>query len=153
MKRRYFWFPLAVGILIPSMVIFFLQVFFARISPLKAIIDILQMQFGKGDNLFLLMVFSFIPFGLLMIETFVLEAKVHAIRLACIFWGGFIAVLAISLYIHISVRYPQYSAADTSSTDSLAFLLLPVLGPIMLVIGSLIGWGVSFLFKFNERRK
>jgi len=150
MKRRYFYLPLAAGILIPSLVIFFLQVLFAGISPFKAIIDILKMQFGKGDNLFLLMVFSFIPFGLLMILTYMLEVKVHAIRLACIFWGGFIAVLSITLYIHIIVRYPQYSHADTSSTDALAFLLLPILGPILLVIGSLIGWGVSYLFKFKE---
>jgi hypothetical protein len=152
MKRRYLYLPLAAGILTPSLVIFVLQVFIAKISPFKSILDILQRQFSKGDILFLLMVMSFIPFGLLMILTYSLEFRIKKMRLAFIFWGGFIPVLLFTVFIHISVWYPIYAPhTDSSSTGSLAFLLLPVMGPILLAIGSLIGWGVSYFPMFKKK--
>ena len=147
MKRRYIYFPLAVGILIPSLVIFILEVFIAKISPFKSVLDILHRQFAEGQNLFLIMVLSFIPFGALILLTWVLEAKVDSSRLACIFWGGFIAVLGLTLVGHVSVWYPLYAGKHMSSTDVVAFIFIPIYCLFMLIVGSLIGWIVSFLPK------
>lgn len=150
MKRRYLYLPLAAGILTPSLIILFLQVLIAKMSPIKAVLDILHKQFAEGHNLFILMLWSFIPFGALILLTYVLEIKVQSKRLACIFWGGFIAVLGFTLYGHISVWYPLYANKDSSSTAAIAFLFIPIFCLFLLVVGSLIGWIVSFLPKLRK---
>ncbi len=150
MKRRYLYLPLAAGILTPSLVIFILQVLIAKTSPLKSVLDILHKQFAEGHNLFLLMVWSFIPFGALILLTYVLSRKIESKRLACIFWGGFIAVLGFTLWGHISVWYPLYSHKDASSTAVIAFVFIPIFCLFLLAAGSLIGWIVSFLPKFRK---
>jgi uncharacterized protein (TIGR02145 family) len=152
MNKRYIYFPLAAGILIPSLVIFILEVFIAKMSPFKSVLDILHRQFADGQNLFMVMVFSFIPFGALLLLTLVLKAKVDSSRLACIFWGGFIPVLGLTLVGHISVWYPLYAGNDTSSTAVLAFVFFPIYCLFLLVIGSLIGWGISY-FPFKRKNR
>jgi hypothetical protein len=150
MKRQYFYLPLVAGILTPSLVIFILEVFIAKMSPLKSILDILQRQFAEGQNLFMLMVISFIPFGALILLTWVLNVKVESKRLACIFWGGFIAVFGLTLAGHISVWYPLYAGKHMSSTAVVALVFIPIYCLFMLIVGSLIGWIVSFLPKFRN---
>jgi hypothetical protein len=145
MKKRYLYLPLAAGILIPSLVIFFLQVFVAGISPIQSISDILHKQFASGHNLFLLMVWSFIPFGALIILAYVLNMKLNSLRLAGIFWGAFIAVTGYTLYGHISVWYPLYAHKGSSSTDVLSFLLIPFICLVLMAFGAMIGWGISYL--------
>jgi hypothetical protein len=145
MKKRYLYFPLSAGILIPSLVIFFLQIFVAGIAPIRSISDILHKQFASGHNLFLLMVWSFVPFGALILLTYVMSRKLKSFRLAAIFWGAFIAVTGYTLYGHISVWYPLYAHKGSSSTDVLAFLVIPIICLVLLVIGAMIGWGISYL--------
>ena len=145
MKKQYLYLPLLTGILTPSAVIFFLQVLFAKMSPFKSVLDILRRQFASGHNLFLLMIWSFIPFGALILLTYVMGRKADSRRLAFIFWGGFIAVFAFALFGHISVWYPLYAHKGASSTDVLAYLIIPVLGLFVLPVGSFVGWIVSLL--------
>jgi len=61
-EPRYLYLPLAAGIFTPSLIILFLQVLIAKMSPIKAVLDILHKQFAEGHNLFILMLWSFIPY-------------------------------------------------------------------------------------------
>lgn len=56
--------PLLIGLVTPSLVMFFLAVFVGHVSPHSAAIDILQRQFAKGHNLFLIALFGLIPLTL-----------------------------------------------------------------------------------------
>lgn len=152
MERRHFYLPLVTGILTPSLVIFMLEVFVAGISPLKAAVDILHRQFAEGHNLFLVMFLSIIPFVALVLLVWVLSFKVKGTRLDCIFWGGFIAIFGLTLFGHFSVWYPLYAPGKhMSSTAVIAFMFILIYCLFILVIGSLIGWGVSFLPKFRNQ--
>jgi hypothetical protein len=53
-RQRLIWVaaPLAIGLIVPSLVIFYLEVFVGLISPPAAAADILQRQFSEDDNLF-----------------------------------------------------------------------------------------------------
>jgi hypothetical protein len=163
MKRLHIYLPLVAGILTPSLVIFVLKVFVGRrfvgrVSPLTAAIDILHRQFAAGQNLFLLMLFAMIPFVALVLVIKIISSKLNGVRLECIFWGGFIAVWGLTVYGHFSVWYPLYAPGRRmSSTAVIAFLFIPIYClfflAIGLVIGYLIGWGVSFLPAFQEGKK
>jgi len=96
------------------------------------------------------MVFSFIPFGVLMLITYTLEVKVNEKRLDCIFWGGFVSIFGPTLESHISMWYPLYSGGHFSSTSGLVFCILPVLCIGLMGIGMVIGWGISFLPIFKS---
>jgi hypothetical protein len=151
LERRHLYIPLMAGILTPSVVIFILQVFVAKISPFKSVLDILNRQFAEGHNLFLLMLISFIPFAANIFVTWLASKKMSAARLDCIFWGGFIPVLGFTLVSHFSVWYPLYAPGQhMSSTAVVAFVFLPIAGLEYLVIGSLIGWVISLLPKFRK---
>jgi hypothetical protein len=68
-KHKLFWClsPLAIGLLVPSLVILCLEVFVGHISLFTAATDILRRQFAKGHNLFLLALFGLIPFAVLSV--------------------------------------------------------------------------------------
>jgi hypothetical protein len=119
-------------------------------SPFKSVLDILHKQFAEGHNLFILMIWSFIPFGAIILLTYVLDRKVQSKRLACIFWGGFIAVTGFTLFGHISVWYPLYAHTGVSSTDVVVFVFIPIYCLFVLVIGALLGWLVSTLPMFRS---
>ncbi len=61
-KRKYLLISLILGLILPSLVIFILEVFWGHINPFAAIVDIIKRQFGGGHNLFLIMLFGLIPF-------------------------------------------------------------------------------------------
>ena len=143
MKRRYLYLPVVAGILTPSLVIFFIQVFIAKISPVKSVLNI-------ADDLFLLVVWSFIPFGALILQTYVLEMKIESKRLSCIFWGGFIPIFGFTLYGHISTWYPIYVHHGNSAQVGLSVAFIPIFCLFLFVIGSLIGWMISFLPRFRN---
>jgi hypothetical protein len=152
MKKHHLFVPLVTGILLPSMIIFVLEVFVGRISPFKSAMDILRRQFAAGHNLFLLMVLAFIPFAALIVLTWVLSFKVRGARLNCIFWGGFVAVFGLTLLGHVSVWYPLYAPGlHTSSTAVIAFLFIPFYCLVALAIGSFAGWVVSLMPRFKQQ--
>ena len=130
------------------MVIFILEIFVARMSPFKSVLDILHRQFAEGHNLFVIMLLSLVPFVALILVTWLISLKTTGARLDCIFWGGFIGVLGLTLIGHFGVWYPLYSGKHMSSTAVIAFMFIPLYGLFTLVIGAFIGWGISFHPKF-----
>jgi F0F1-type ATP synthase assembly protein I len=75
----------------------------------------------------------------------VLSIFVPGRRLACISVCGLIGILALMIPFHYAVWYPLYAHEHVSSTQSLAFIVIPFLCLITLVIGGLVGWAVSFI--------
>jgi hypothetical protein len=53
--KRYIYLPVIFGVLTPSLVIFILEVFVGHVSSVRSAVSILERQFVKGENLFLIM--------------------------------------------------------------------------------------------------
>lgn len=151
-RQRLIWVvtPLVIGLLVPSLVIFFLAVFIGHISPSAAAVDILRRQFSEGDNLFLLAAVGLIPFAALSATCAVAASGLTPTRLACLGIGGLIGILVLMIPGHISVWYPLYGPGRMSSTAVLAFLFIPFYCLVTLVIGLLGGWLVSLLPIFRH---
>lgn len=88
LATKSFWIclPLATGLVTPSAIIFCLEVFVGRVSPIAAIQDIGLRQFAEGHNLFLLAVVGLIPFALLSVILLVIGRHLSASRLAYCHW-------------------------------------------------------------------
>jgi hypothetical protein len=146
-RQQLFWIlmPLAIGMLAPSAIILGVEVFVGGVSPIAAITDVLKRQFGGGHNLFLLAPFGLIPFATLSVACFVASCRLSPARLACLSVGGLLGILCVMVPAHVSVWYPLYGGGHMSSTAVLAFLFIPFQCLVPLLIGLMVGWGVSLL--------
>lgn len=154
MKRtsRAFWIiaPLAIGLLTPSLIIFFLEVFVAHMSPFASAIGILRRQFAEGENLFLIAVIGLIPFVALAVVCFVASRRVFGARLVSIGFGGLLGILSLMIPGHISIWYPLYGGGPASSTAVVGFLFIPIFCLVTLGVGLALGWIVSMLPSFRN---
>ena len=140
--RRYIYISLVAGILTPILVMVVLV-------P-KAVPTMIH-QLARGNTRDILMVLvmqvilPLIPFVALIAAT----SGVRARRQGCAFWGGFIGVWGFTVWGHVSAWYPLWVGKRGSSTAAIAFLFIPFYALVPLVVGLLIGWGVSFLPSWN----
>ena len=139
---------LFIGFLTPSAIIFSVEVFVANISPIASAAGILRRQFSEGDSLFLLAVFSLIPFFVLSLACFALSLRLHGSRFACVAIGGLLGILGLMVPAHVSVWYPL-AVDHGSSTSIVAFILIPFLCIASLAAGLFVGWLVSLLPAFR----
>ena len=142
--------PLVVGLVVPSAIIFCLEVFVGHISPVIATIDILQRQFKEGDNLFLTALFGLIPFGALSVACVVASRRLSPVRLSCFGAGGLLGILCLMIPAHVGVWYPLYGGGHMSSTAMIAFFFIPFYCIVTLCIGLFVGWLVSLLPVFRH---
>ncbi len=91
-RQRVIWIavPLAVGLVVPSLVVFCLQVFVGHIPASAAAVDILRSQFAEGENAFLGAIFGLIPFVALSVICGRRARGFAAPRLACLPWHRWI---------------------------------------------------------------
>jgi hypothetical protein len=146
-RAKLFWIglPIAVGLVTPSAVIFYLEVFVGHVSPVAAIQDIGWRQFAEGHNLFLLAVFSLIPFVLLSVISLLVGPHLPASRQGWITLGGLIGILAFMVPSHVAVWYPLYGGGHMSSTAVIAFIFIPFYCVVTLIVGLFVGWAASLL--------
>ncbi|MGV3756548.1 MAG: hypothetical protein ACO1QS_14295, partial [Verrucomicrobiota bacterium] len=78
---------LTIGFIIPSLIIFCLEIFVGRNAPLTSLAAILLRQFAEGHNLFLIAVFGLIPFAALTAVCFIASRWLSPSRLACVALG------------------------------------------------------------------
>jgi len=151
-RQRLIWVaaPLAIGLVVPSLVILCLEVFVGGVPPSAAAADILERQFSEGDNLFLIAAFGLIPFVALSIVCAVAAGRLAPSRLACLGIGGLVGILALMIPGHVAVWYPLYGPGHMSSTAVIAFLLIPFYCLGSLAIGLIVGWLVSLLPPFRH---
>ncbi len=149
---RAFWViaPLIIGLLTPSMIVFYLEVFVAHMSPAASTMGILQRQFSDGDNLFLIAVIGLIPFSTLSVVCFVASRRVSGARLVCIGFGGLLGILSLMIPWHINIWYPLYGGGRVSSTAVLGFIVTPIFCLGTLAVGLAFGWAVSMLPAFRN---
>lgn len=154
-KQAFYWSLtfLAVGLITPSLVIFCLEVFVGHIDPLASLTDILRRQFAEGDNLFWIALFGLIPFVVLSMVCFGVARRLEASRLACVAVGGLLGIISLMVWGHVVVWYPVYGGGHMSSTAAIAFIYIPFYCLGTLVIGLLVGWGLSFLPFFRHAHK
>jgi hypothetical protein len=155
-QQKLFWvlIPLAIGMLAPSAILLGVEVFVGGVGPFVAIADVLRRQFGEGHNLFLLALFGLIPFAVLSAGCFVASYRLSPWRLACLGVGGLIGILYLMIPAHVSVWYPLYGGGRMSSTAVIAFLFIPFQCLVPLLVGLIVGWGVSLLpLSGNVRNK
>lgn len=149
-KRKYLLISLIPGIILPSLVIFILEVFWGHINPFAAFVDILKRQFGGGHNLFLIMMFSLIPYAVLISIVNSFYKRLSGKRLDCVFYGGLAGILIFTFWGHFSVWYPLYSGGDTSSTAVIGFFFFPFYALFAMGIGILVGWLISLMPLFKN---
>jgi hypothetical protein len=146
-QQKRFWvlMPLVVGMVAPSTILLGVEVFVGGVGPFVAIADILKRQFGGGHNLFLLALVGLIPFAILSAGCFVASYRLSPVRVACLSVGGLVGILSLMVPAHISVWYPLYGGGHMSSTAVIAFLFIPFQCLVPLLVGLVVGWGVSLL--------
>jgi hypothetical protein len=150
LRKRHIYLPVLFGVLTLSLVIFILEVFVGHISPVRSAVRILERQFAKGENLFLIMVFGFIPFALLIGLTALLSRTIKGKVLDCFFIGGLVGILVLMIFGHVAVWYPLYGGDHMSSTAVIAFFFIPFYCIATMGIGLLIGWAISHLPFFRN---
>ena len=141
---------LAIGMITPSSIIFYLEVFVAHIDPLTSIADVLRRQFAEGHNLFLIALVGLIPFVALSLVCFAASRHMKSAQLACIAVGGLLGILGLMVPGHIAVWYPLYGPGHMSSTAVVAFFFIPFYCIASLCAGLFVGWLVSKLPLFRS---
>ena len=150
LRKRHICLPVLIGVLTPSLVIFILEVFVGHISPIRSAMSILERQFAEGDNLFLIMVFGFIPFAILTGLISLMSRTIKAERLDCLLLGGLVGILVLMILGHVAVWYPLYGGGHMSSTAVIAFFFIPFYCIVGMAIGMLVGWAISRLPLFRN---
>ncbi len=138
--------PLVVGFPTPWLVIFTLEVCVGGETADSAIRDIAARLFSAGNNLFLLAVWSLIPFAALSIILLLQPANVTRSRIACLSIFGMLGILGLMVPIHWGVWSPLYhihDGAGGSSTGMVIFLPLPFMCLVTMLPGLGVGWWVS----------
>lgn len=143
----------AIGLVTPALVILWLEVFVGGIAPLASIAGILERQISSDDSLLVLEVFGLIPFAVLSGACFLFTLRLNPARLACVAIAGLLGILALMVPFHYAVWYPLYAHEHVSSTQVLAFVVIPFLCLPTLGIGLLLGWLVSLLPYFRNATK
>ena len=146
LRTQLYWIllPPALGAIIPSAVIFCLQVFVANISPLVALADVIQRQAGKDTQLWVIAAINIIPFVTLSIICSFLARSIPQRRLNCIGLSGLVGILALMIPLHIDVWYPVFSGQRTSSTGPVGLVFAPFYCLGTLFVGLLVGWLACF---------
>lgn len=152
LEKKWFWptLPLVVGLLTPSLIIFFLEVLVSGISPFAAIGDIASRQFSEGDNLYLIALVGLIPFVPLSLLLLFKSRKFSQAKSACLGTGGLLGILAVMVPGHVAVWYPLYGDGGMGSTAVLAFFFIPFYCLGSLIIGLLLGY---LYWRVLERRQ
>jgi hypothetical protein len=128
--------PLAIGVFVPSGVIFALEAMLTEKTVGQVLSDIASRQFAEGENLFLLAVFGLVPFVVLSVALLFVHRSRHGRpRLRWMAIGGLVGILALMIPMHVLVWLPLYTNADMGSTAVLAFLFIPWLCCASLIIG------------------
>jgi len=150
-NQRLIWLaiPVITGLIVPSLVIFYLEVVVGGISPSAAAADIWARQFSEGDNLFLLTLFGLIPFIALAAACTLAAGRLTSARLACFGIGGLAGILVLMVPSHYTVWYPLYGSGQTSSTAVVSFIAIPFYCLITMAFGLFVGWLVSLLPVFR----
>jgi len=124
-----------IGLVTPSLVIFFLEITVGEIAPSASLADIAHRQFAEGHNLFLLAVIGLIPFGALAIVLRCLSCKLTRGRFCFFALCGLAGILALMIPAHLSVWRPLYTDEHASSTAVIAFLFIPFYCTVTMGIG------------------
>jgi len=153
-KQKFIWLaiPVITGLIVPSLVIFYLEVFVGQIPPFTAVANIMGRQFSKGNNLFLIAVFGLIPFVALSIACTIAASRLTPVRLALFGTGGLVGILALMIPAHYFVWYPLYGPGHMSSTAVVAFIFIPLYCLVTMAIGVFAGWLVSLLPLFRMHK-
>ena len=142
MDKKLLFTPIIVGLISPSLVIFYLQVFVGGYSVSASLSDILSRQFAEGENLFLLAVIGLVPFVLLSAILFVYKKKHKISEVYLLMTFGLVGILVLMLPSHYSVWYPLYGPGRMSSTAVVGFLFIPIYCVLSMLVGLLVGVGI-----------
>ncbi len=140
----------AIGLVTPALVILWLEVFVGGIAPLASIAGILERQISSSDSLLLLEISGLIPFAALSGACFLFTLRLNPSRLASVAVAGLLGILAVMVPFHYAVWYPHYAHEHVSSTDVLAFIVIPFLCLPTLGLGLLAGW-LGSLFPYFRK--
>ncbi len=134
---------LAVGLVLPSLIVFCLEVFAGGVNPATSLGNVAGRQFAEGHNLFLIAAWGMIPFVVLAVICPVVARWLPPARLACVAAGGLLGIVIPVAIGHVSVWYPLYGPGGMSSTAVIGLFFLPFIGLATLLVGLLTGWLLS----------
>lgn len=153
MKSAGLFLLIAIGLLMPSFVVFYLETSLGNIPCAVALRHILERQFAPSENLFILALIGLVPFLILSLILFALSHKLETKRFWCLLVFGLCGILALMIPAHISVWRPIYTGNHMSSTAVIAFVFIPIYCTTTMLLGMGLGWLISLLpFSKASRR-
>jgi len=116
---------LLTGMLLPSVIIFILEVTVGGLNPIESIQSVLSRQFSEGNNLFLLSLWGLVPFVALSIIIFIKTKQWTVKKVNYTILLGLFGILVIMIPMHWSVWEALYTNEHASSTGVIAFVFIP----------------------------
>ncbi len=141
---------LTIGILLPSLLIFILEVSVGGMNPVESLLLILSRQFSEGNNLFLLSLWGLIPFIVLSLIVAVRAKKWTLKKVNYTILLGLLGILVIMIPAHWSLWKPLYTNGHAASTAVIAFVFIPFYCLISMLL--FLGIGKFFEFVINKNR-
>jgi hypothetical protein len=137
LKRRYIYIPLLAGASTPWLVLLALESLCTPRMPMFKYLGFFDMAIAT------------IPFAVLILA--MKSIRLKGVRLECVFWGGFVVLWGMNLFIYWQYWYPFYDPArpHISSTHAIALLFIPGYLLLFLAAGLFVGWVVSLLPVFK----
>lgn len=133
------WLPLIAGFITPSLIIFIMDVALGKRPITAAVSELARRQFAEGENLFSLALFGLIPFALLALILFLVRRGAHRRRVPALSIAGTIGALAFMIPSHVGVWLPLYTNEHMSSTAVIAFVFIPFICCVTMLVGLLVG--------------
>ena len=148
MKRNgVIFFPVVIGLLLPNLILLFVLIRVNGLPFSEAFYEILRRQFASGHNLFLLSLWTAVPFGILTLVLKEHHKDENLKQLMCLCITGSIGISVIVIHGHWSVWYSIYGVERASSTSVIAFLFITIYSTGSGAIGYFLGSLISRWFK------
>jgi magnesium-transporting ATPase (P-type) len=141
------WLPIIIAFVFLSVVLIVLEVTYKHTSINQALALVQRKQFASGENLFLIMILSAVPFFALSGFAFTAIRRSYHLKFLSQYLTALVSVTGALVHLHVSTLLPLYRPHDhVSSTSAIAFFLAPIYGILVLIVGLGLGWLLYTVF-------
>lgn len=140
--------PLVVGFLVPTLMVFLVEVGHRGRSPGDVIHDFLKHPSG-WFGFFLMGSIGLVPFALLDFLIMRLPETFSRRRIVCVGLFGLLGILPVMVLLYWDALAP-FSGKRPSSTSALAFLVVPPVTIVPMLVAIAVGWIISSLSWFRQ---
>ena len=137
--------PFAIGLFFPWLILFFNKIFINHTNIHVALVEIQKEEFERSFLFPHLFYIELIPFIILSLFCYFNSRDINLIQLLCLVIAGVLGILYALVPIHLSLWYGFSGNEHQCSTAVVGLMFIPFTCFVTLMIGLIIGWGVSML--------